>query len=166
MWYCGGICLWTCSFVIRGRTWIRVELKVCSFIQGPQSKVKISLMYVGEEHRNVCSFWKLVVFFTLYKKIFGRPRINEFSVFGKQFFASIFSRVMKQALEDDFPLLVSNIMLMLLLPIILGWRPDQWHAGSVGRKITFWWITRRCIRTYSETDAGLYKTYWRTGWNV
>jgi len=44
---------------------MRVELKVCSFVQGMQIKVQMSLMQVDEENRNVCSFSKLVVFFTI-----------------------------------------------------------------------------------------------------
>lgn len=166
-WYCGGVYLWSCCFVIRGWTRMRAEVKFHSVIQGMQNKVQMSLMQVDETNWNVCSFSKLVVFFaTLDENILRGAYKRLFRFRGKQLFASIFMRVMKYALEEDFPLLASNIMLMLLLPIILGSRPDQWHAGNVGKKFTFGWITCRFIRTSSETDAGLYQIYWRIGWKV
>jgi hypothetical protein len=42
-----------------------MQSKVCSFIQDMQSKVQMSFIHVDEKNRNVCSFTKLVVFFTI-----------------------------------------------------------------------------------------------------
>jgi hypothetical protein len=60
------------------------------------------------------------------------------------------------------PQRISSYETSKFLPMILGSRPEI--AGWQTKKFIFGKNTHKFIRTLSETDAGLCKIYWRTGW--